>query len=425
MGSSIDKEEFSQADYTLFAERLQQSLVVLQDLLSRPGFGDGPKTLGAEMELSIVDQEGCAYPINRSVLAGNLDASFQLELNRFNLEYNTSPVSLAGTPFSQMESELTQALHTLNQLAGTQGGRVVPIGILPTLTEADLQATALTDHPRYRALSAALRTLRHQPFQVCIDGPDPLKMTWDDVTLEGANTSFQVHLRVPPSEFAAVYNAAQLVSPVAVPCVRILLCFWATACGMKREWRCSSSPLILGCLPMVTGACRRGCPMDWGGCAKGPMNFLPKPSGFFPRCCPSRARTRHWNVINGEPCLRWMSYGCIKAPSGDGIVPCMIPNTAVTCALNCDRYLRGPTPLDMAANTAFLVGMIQAFSSEVDRLLPVFPLSIRIAIFTGGSIWPRRGPCCGPSPGTLHHGKYPSVTWPWTCCRWPSKDCRN
>ena len=102
VGLSIDKETFSQVDYGLFAERLQQSLVVLRDLLDRPGFGDGPKTLGAEMELFIVDQEGCAYPINRSVLAGNLDPSFQLELDRFNLEYNTSPVPLAGTPFSRM-----------------------------------------------------------------------------------------------------------------------------------------------------------------------------------------------------------------------------------------------------------------------------------------------------------------------------------
>ena len=110
-------------DYGLFAERLQQSLVVLRDLLDRPGFGDGPKTLGAEMELSIVDQEGCAYPINRSVLAGNLDPSFQLELDRFNLEYNTSPVPLAGTPFSRMESELTQALETLNRLAGARWQR--------------------------------------------------------------------------------------------------------------------------------------------------------------------------------------------------------------------------------------------------------------------------------------------------------------
>ena len=94
VGLSIDKETFSQVDYGLFAERLQQSLVVLRDLLDRPGFGDGPKTLGAEMELSIVDQEGCAYPINRSVLAGNLDPSFQLELDRFNLELQYFPGSL-------------------------------------------------------------------------------------------------------------------------------------------------------------------------------------------------------------------------------------------------------------------------------------------------------------------------------------------
>jgi len=129
MGLSIDRETFYQADYALFDERLQQSLVVLRDLLDRPGFGDGLKTLGAEMELSIVDQEGCAYPINRSVLAGNLDSSFQLELDRFNLEYNTSPVPLVGTPFSRMESELTQALETLNHLSGARGGLKGPAGL--------------------------------------------------------------------------------------------------------------------------------------------------------------------------------------------------------------------------------------------------------------------------------------------------------
>ena len=373
MGSFIDKEEFSQADYTLFAERLQQSLVMLQDLLSRPGFGDGPKTLGAEMELSIVDQEGRAYPINRSVLAGNLDASFQLELNRFNLEYNTSPVPLAGTPFSQMEAELTRSLHALNQLAGAQGGRVVPIGILPTLTEADLQATALTDHPRYRALSAALRTLRHQPFQVCIDGPDPLKMTWDDVTLEGANTSFQVHLRVPPSEFAAVYNAAQLVSPVAVAA-------------------CANSPLFLGhrlwdetrvALFKQSIDTRLPSDGDWrlparvsyglGWVRQGAYELFAEAVGIFPPLLP---------VSSGHSPLERHQRGTL--PSLDelrlhqGTVwrwnrPVYDPKHGGHLRVELRSLPSGPTPLDMAANTAFLVGMIQAFSSEVDRLLPVFP----------------------------------------------------
>ena len=65
-----------EADYGLFAERLQQSLVVLRDLLDRPGFGDGQKTLGAEMELSIVDQEGCAYPITGPCWPGILILRF-------------------------------------------------------------------------------------------------------------------------------------------------------------------------------------------------------------------------------------------------------------------------------------------------------------------------------------------------------------
>ena len=65
VGLSIDRETFSQADYDLFAECLQQSLVVLRDLLDRPGFGEGLKTLGAEMELSIVDREGGAWENGR------------------------------------------------------------------------------------------------------------------------------------------------------------------------------------------------------------------------------------------------------------------------------------------------------------------------------------------------------------------------
>ena len=45
-----------------------------------------------------------------------------------------------------------------------------------------------------------------------ISGEDTLSLTWDDVTLEGANTSLQFHLRVAPAEFARTYNAAQLAT---------------------------------------------------------------------------------------------------------------------------------------------------------------------------------------------------------------------
>ena len=75
----------------------------------------------------------------------------------------------------------------------------------------------MTDLPRYRALSAGIRRLRGgEPFHVRIDGEDPLDIHCDDVTYEGANTSLQIHLRVNPSKFAAVYNAVQLATAPAL-----------------------------------------------------------------------------------------------------------------------------------------------------------------------------------------------------------------
>ena len=373
VGLSIDRETFSQSDYVLFAERLEQSLVVLWDLLDRPGFGNGSKTVGAEMELSIVDREGSAYPINRSVLAGNLDSSFQLELDRFNLEYNTSPVPMAGTPFSRMESELTRALDTLNRLAGTRGGRIVPIGILPTLMEEDLQPAALTDLPRYRALSAALRELRDRPFQVRINGLDPLAVTCDDVTLEGANTSFQVHLRVPPSEFASLYNAAQLVSPIVVAVSANSPLFLG-----HRLW--DETRVALFKQSVDSRPPREG---DWhlpgrvsyglGWVRQGAYELFAEAVGLFPPLLP---------VSSEHPPLERHQQGAL--PSLDelrlhqGTVwrwnrPVYDPKHGGHLRIEFRSLPSGPTPLDMVANTAFLVGMVQGLSSRMNELLPSFP----------------------------------------------------
>ena len=39
MGTDIDQEEFAERDYARFAERLEQCLSELGQLLERPGFG--------------------------------------------------------------------------------------------------------------------------------------------------------------------------------------------------------------------------------------------------------------------------------------------------------------------------------------------------------------------------------------------------
>jgi len=179
MGLSIDRSSFTEDEYQHSGIRLRQNLAALKELLARPGFGHGEASLGAELEMSIIDDDAQALPLNREVLAQSLDPQLQLEIDRFNLEYNLSPVQAAGEPFLAMQGELESALAALGEVASRHGGRVIPIGILPTLTMEQLQSGWMTDQARYHALAAGLKRIRRENIPIRIDGPEPLEADFD------------------------------------------------------------------------------------------------------------------------------------------------------------------------------------------------------------------------------------------------------
>lgn len=188
----------------------------MQRLLERPGFGVGPGSFGAELEMYLIDQDGNALSTNREVQQLMDNPQLTLELNRFNLEYNLTPVAIKGRPFSASEQELLSALGRLRQCAGQVAGRVVPIGILPTLRTIYFNENTMTDVPRYHARADRLKRDRAGSFKIHIKGRDELQLESNDITLEGANTSFQVHYRVNPADFADTFNAIQLVTPLVL-----------------------------------------------------------------------------------------------------------------------------------------------------------------------------------------------------------------
>ena len=216
MGTEITKENFSKRDYARFAERLERCLSDLGQLLGRPGFGAGPVTIGAELELFLVDGAARPLPLNQAVRALAADPRVALELNRFNLELNSSPALLVGRPFTALAGELGVLLDRVGAAARAHHGRVALIGVLPTLSQAHLGAAAVTGTARYRALDRGLRRLRRGPLQIKISGAEPLELTSEDIALEGANSSFQVHMRVAPGDFTRVYNAVQLATAPAL-----------------------------------------------------------------------------------------------------------------------------------------------------------------------------------------------------------------
>ena len=143
------------------------------------------------------------------MIADVADPRITDEIDRFNLEINSTPAPLSGRPFHHLRQQFEEALELVRAAAARRGADAVAIGVLPTLEPRDLEAGAMTDVPRYRALAAALRRIRRSPFQLRIDGRDPLVLECEDVTLEGAATALHVHLRVEPAAYAATFNAAQ------------------------------------------------------------------------------------------------------------------------------------------------------------------------------------------------------------------------
>ncbi|WP_185967966.1 glutamate--cysteine ligase [Thalassotalea sp. PS06] len=218
MGREITSQQNEQ-NTELFKRRLVQQLQQLKEIINQPDFGQGPLSIGAELETNIIDKAGRASHCNQWLIDTCQDPRQTLELNRYNLEFNLTPQPAKSMPFSLLAKEIKELMELTNQIAEQRQKQLVSIGILPTLTDSDLSDEAISDVQRYKLFSTLLLKDRGEPFQLNIDGNDPFKISTKSIAFEGAGTSFQLHIRVPKEKFSNIYNAIQLITaPVLAYC---------------------------------------------------------------------------------------------------------------------------------------------------------------------------------------------------------------
>lgn len=251
---------------------------------------------------------------------------------------------------------------------------MVVTGILPTLREADLGHGALTGMPRYRALSAAILRRRESPIKVSISGEDSLSLTWDDVTLEGANTSLQFHLRVEPAEFARVYNAAQLVTaPVLAVSTNSPLFLG------RRLWDETRVALFRQAVD------DRGEPHEGGFQQHARVTFghgwtregafelfseavalhaplLPVVGKESPLECVARGELPGLDELRLHQSTVWNWNRAIYDPKAGGHL-----------RIEFRALPAGPSVVDMVANGALLLGLSLGMAGQMDALLPAMP----------------------------------------------------
>jgi hypothetical protein len=216
VGEEVEQRDFTREDRARYRQKIRRSLDVFASMLREARFDFERPLTGMEIELNLIDEKADPAMRNAEVLNAIADPDFQTELGQYNVEINVPPRRLAGEENADLERTLRASLNNAEQRARTVGAHMVMIGILPTLRREHMTADALSANPRYALLNEQIFAARGEDLDIRIDGIDRLAVTTDTIAPESACTSTQFHLQVSPEQFAAYWNAAQIIAGVQV-----------------------------------------------------------------------------------------------------------------------------------------------------------------------------------------------------------------
>ena len=210
VGEDVKRTTYTRVDRQEYRRKVQLCLDVFETMLAQSSFEIDHPLTGMEIECNLVDDTYQPAMTNSDVLAAIADPAYQTELGAYNIEFNVPPRPLAGDTSVQLEDEVRASLNAAETKAG--GAHIVMIGILPTLMPEHLANGWMSESARYAALNDSIFNARGEDLQIEIDGPEPLSMKSTSIAPESACTSMQLHVQVSPDDFAASWNAAQVLA---------------------------------------------------------------------------------------------------------------------------------------------------------------------------------------------------------------------
>jgi gamma-glutamyl:cysteine ligase YbdK (ATP-grasp superfamily) len=212
VGEEVKRTTYDRAQREEYRRKVRLCLDVFETMLARSRFDADRPLTGMEIECNLVDADYQPAMSNRVVLDAIADPAYQTELGAYNIEFNVPPRPLPGHTGLDLEAEVRASLNDAELKANSWGAHIVMIGILPTLMPEHLDDNWMSESKRYAALNDSIFSARGEDIPINISGPEPL--TWRAATIapESACTSMQLHLQLAPEEFAANWNAAQVLA---------------------------------------------------------------------------------------------------------------------------------------------------------------------------------------------------------------------
>ena len=209
MGEEISSRRFSPSDFQEFENRLHMETELLKQWFAKNRFAATSGVGGFELEAWLVDPRCQPVGLNNEFLEAVDNPLVVPELSTFNVEFNTPPAELNGTALSDMRTALNAIWSASQHKARDLGISLMMTGILPTIQKESLSLDHISGLNRFYALNEQILKARNDiPIKLDIQGKDHLQLEHQDVVLEAAATSFQIHLQVGADEAVSVYNAS-------------------------------------------------------------------------------------------------------------------------------------------------------------------------------------------------------------------------
>jgi len=205
-------DRIKQKEKVDFIHHLLNDVLALDRMLEIGLIEDGVVRIGAEQEFCLVNSDWRPSKKAIQILKEIDEPHFTTELALYNLEINLDPLLLEKDCFQKMKAQLDGLLKRASEIANKHNDKVLLTGILPTISKNELHKTYMTPSPRYDALNSVMREFRGSEFSLHMKGVDELSVKHESVLFEACNTSFQLHLQIPPDDFIKSYNWAQAIS---------------------------------------------------------------------------------------------------------------------------------------------------------------------------------------------------------------------
>ena len=251
---------------------------------------------------------------------------------------------------------------TVGQMARAGLGlNLIAIGTLPTVRRDDLCLENMSQLKRYRALNKQVLRLREgRPIELDIEGRDSLKLQHEDVMMEAATTSFQLHMKIDARQATRYYNLSKIISaPMVAISTNSPFLFG------KQLWEETRIPLFEQAVSVGGSDYSRRVTFGVRYASGGIHEVFDANSRRYPVLLPTVSDTRpeefaHLRLHNGT---LWRWTRPLIGFSANGKPHIRIEHRSIAA---------GPTHADEIANAAFFFGLITALMQydNIEQRIP-------------------------------------------------------